>query len=321
MEFGKVETGELDLFDFSLPADHTETSHVLGASPRTVTKFYIGCAKWGRKDWVGKIYPEKTPESDFLEHYGRHFNSIELNATFYRMPRAAMTAGWKSKVGKDFRFCPKFVNSITHIRRLKDTSEAVDRFLTGISGFGETLGPVLLMPHPGFGPKSLPVLDDFLSRLPDNLDVVTELRHPDWFSDAGAFREVFDLLEKHGVSAAITDTLGRRDCLHMRLTTPEAFVRFVGNNLHPTDYQRVDQWVTRIQSWMTSGIQKVYFFMHQSEEVHSPELARYVIQQLNKVCGAQLREPVFQTAAPADDPAVPPAKSARKSKSTGRKKG
>src|SRR5689334_23224503 len=159
MEFGKLESSELDYVDFSLPEDQPETSRILAASTHAPTKFYIGCAKWGRKDWLGKIYPPKTPESEFLNHYARHFNSIELNATFYRMPRAAMTAGWKSKVGNDFRFCPKFVNSITHIRRLKDTDEAVDRFLAGISGFGETLGPVLLMPHPGFGPKNLPVLD------------------------------------------------------------------------------------------------------------------------------------------------------------------
>src|SRR5690349_5382252 len=208
MEFGKVDTDELDYIDFTLPPDRAETTRILSTGKKGVTKFYIGCAKWGRKDWLGKIYPLKTKEADFLSHYAHHFNSIELNATFYRMPRAAMTAGWKSKVDKDFRFCPKFVNSITHIRRLKDTSEAVDRFLAGISGFGETLGPVLLMPHPGFGPKNLPVLDDFLTSLPDNLDVVAELRHPDWFSDKQAFKDVFDLLEKHGVGSAITDASG-----------------------------------------------------------------------------------------------------------------
>jgi uncharacterized protein YecE (DUF72 family) len=294
MEFGKVESDELDFIEATLPPDRPETARVLSTAKKGSTRFYIGCAKWGRKDWVGKIYPPKTKEADFLNHYAKHFNSIELNATFYRMPRAALTSGWKSKVGPDFRFCPKFVNSITHIKRLKDTSEAVGRFLNGVSGFGENLGPILLMPHPGFGPKNMAVLDEFLTQLPEDLELVAELRHPDWYSDPSVFREVFDLLERHSVGAAITDALGRRDCVHMRLTVPEAFIRFVGNNLHPSDYKRVDLWVSRIKNWMENGIQKVYFFMHQSEEVNSPELAKYVIQQLNQVCGTQLPEPAFQ---------------------------
>lgn len=79
----------------------------------------------------------------------------------------------------------------------------------------------------------------------------------------------------------------------MRLTTPSAFIRFVGNGLHPTDYARVDDWVQRIKLWMGQGIHKVYFFMHQHEEIYSPELGRYVIQQLNKHCGTAIPEPRF----------------------------
>ena len=79
----------------------------------------------------------------------------------------------------------------------------------------------------------------------------------------------------------------------MRLTTPSAFIRFVGNGLHPTDYARVDDWVQRIKLWMGQGIHKVYFFMHQHEEIYSPELSRYVIQQLNKHCGTAIPEPRF----------------------------
>jgi len=91
----------------------------------------------------------------------------------------------------------------------------------------------------------------------------------------------------------IEDASGRRDCVHMRLTTPEAFIRFVGNGLHPTDYTRIDSWIQRIKSWKQQGIRTVYFFMHQHEELHSPELCKYVIQQLNKHCGTSIPEPAF----------------------------
>ena len=79
----------------------------------------------------------------------------------------------------------------------------------------------------------------------------------------------------------------------MRLTTPQAFIRFVGNDLHPTDYTRIDDWVQRIKTWMQQGIHQVYFFMHQNEEVNSPELCKYLIQQLNLHCGTPIPEPQF----------------------------
>src|SRR5689334_3848885 len=133
MEFGKVPEAELKHIDLTLPPDPPETTAVLEKSKgSSKTKFYIGCAKWGRKDWIGKFYPQGTKEKDFLEHYARLFNSIELNTTYYKIPTAAQVQQWKSKVGKDFKFCPKFTDSITHMKRLQDTRPLVDSFLEGI---------------------------------------------------------------------------------------------------------------------------------------------------------------------------------------------
>ncbi|MEJ7646723.1 MAG: DUF72 domain-containing protein [Chryseolinea sp.] len=294
MEFGKLDTEDLNTVDFRLPPDNPATTRLLASlAPGATTKFFIGCAKWGRKDWVGKIYPPKTKEADFLDHYGRHFNSIELNATFYRMPSVARTAEWAAKVNPEFKFSPKFPNQITHMRRLKNVEEPTDRFLKAVSGFGSTLGPLFLMPHPGMGAKDLERIDAFLGYLPKDVQTVVELRHPEWFSDESISQSLFAVLEKHGAGTVITDASGRRDCLHMRLTTPDAFIRFVGNDLHPTDYTRIDEWVNRIKAWKHAGIRNVYFFMHQNEEVHSPEAAKYLIQQLNLHCGAAVPEPKF----------------------------
>jgi len=315
MEFGRVTPEELNGINFTLPPDRAETTRVLTTPPHPgKTTIRVGCAKWGRKDWVGKIYPKGTKEADFLAHYAKHFDCIELNATFYRMPTAAQTAGWRSKVGDDFRFCPKFTDQITHIKRLKDVGETVDRFLDGISGFGNTLGPIFLMPHPGMAPKTLDTLEAFIQSMPADIKLFAELRHPQWFEDQEAFQRVFDMFERRHTGAVITDASGRRDCVHMRLTTREAFIRFVGNGLHPTDYTRVDDWVMRIRQWMTQGIEQVYFFMHQHEELHSPELCKYVIQQLNAQCGTQIPEPQFVEAEPETDlfGSIAPAKPARK---------
>jgi uncharacterized protein YecE (DUF72 family) len=295
MEFGKIETSEIDQIDFTLPPDSEETTRLLEENkrPEKTTEVFVGCAKWGRKDWVGKIYPPKTKEADFLDLYSKHFNCIELNATFYKTPSQRQTSGWASKVGDNFRFCPKFTSAITHIRRLKEVAEATERFLKGVAGFGGKLGPLFLMPHPGMGPQTLERIETFIQSLPSTVKVYTELRHPDWFADAETFRRVFSMFEKNKCAAAITDAAGRRDCVHMRLTTPQAFIRFVGNDLHPTDYRRIDDWVQRIKSWMQQGIHQVYFFMHQNEEINSPELCKYFIQQLNLHCGTAIPEPQF----------------------------
>lgn len=294
MDFGKVDSAELEKIDFTLPPDHPGTTKILSTSgSKTKTNFYVGCAKWGRPDWVGKIYPPKTKAGDFLEHYARHFNCIELNATFYRMPTKSQIQGWKSKVGEGFKFCPKFVDQITHIKRLKETQELVDRFLEAIYEFKETLGPIFLMPNPQMGPKSLEVQQAFIESLPNDVELFVEQRHKEWFSNHEAFESLYGILEKQNAGAIITDSSGRRDCVHMRLSTPQAFIRFVGNGLHPTDYTRIDDWVNRMKSWSELGIKDIYFFMHQHEELHSPELCKYLIEAMNKKIGTSIPVPKF----------------------------
>jgi hypothetical protein len=110
MEFGRVPETELDHIDFSLPKEPAFNKQVLSGKKTKDPKVYLGCAKWGRTEWVGKIYPAKTKEKDFLEHYVKHYNSIELNATHYKIYGATGIEKWGAKAaGKDFKFCPKNV--------------------------------------------------------------------------------------------------------------------------------------------------------------------------------------------------------------------
>lgn len=289
MEFGKVSDQELEQIDFSLPEDPAITTEVLKTGKGN-TKFHIGCAKWGRKDWVGKLYPPKTKEKDFLEHYARTFNCIEFNAVFYRMPFPTDVWKWKSKVPKDFLFCPKLTNTITHMKRLKNTDFEVGKYLEAITEFKENLGPIFLMPHPQVSPKHLETLQEFILSIPQDIAMFTELRHPDWYTE-GYNQDLFDILKANNRGTIITDAAGRRDCVHMHLSTPECFIRFVGNSLHKSDYQRIDDWVQRIKLWMEQGLETCYFFMHQHEELHSPELIKYLIEQLNKHCGTDITPP------------------------------
>lgn len=293
MDFGRVDIQTLEATNLVLPTDNIITAETLRTSKtKGLNKIYIGCAKWGRKDWVGKLYPPKTKETEFLNHYATYFNSIELNATFYKLPDTKTIITWANRVGDDFLFCPKFTDLITHIRRLTNATEFTDSFLEGIQAFGAKLGPAFLQLPPNFAPKSLPQLESYLYALPADFDVFVELRHPDWFKSE-LFTNVCDTIKATGKDLLITDAAGRRDCVHMALVSPRAFIRFVGNGLHPSDYTRIDEWVQRIKFWIDNGLSELYFFMHQHDELHSPELIKYLILELNKACETNIKVPVY----------------------------
>lgn len=291
MEFGKVAPSQLNDIDFKLPSDSKETKDIL-AKGKGKTKFFIGCAKWGRKDWVGKLYPPKTKEKDFLHYYSTVFNSIEFNGTFYNA-KAEYIRKWREQTVDDFIFCPKFTQTITHLKRLKNTEKEVDDFLEVISEFKEKLGPVFLMPHRQFGIKNMETLEQFINNIPKDIDLFLELRNDSWYEE-GYNKTLFQFLKKYKRGTIITDSAGFRNYVHMYLSTPQCFIRFVGNALHKTDYERIDDWVQRIKLWMDVGLEKCYFFMHQHEELHSPELIKYFIEQLNKHCKTDLKIPEMQ---------------------------
>ncbi len=288
MDFGKIDNP--DSIKFSLPKDYAEIKKVLGGKKRK-TKIYVGCAKWGRKEWVGKIYPQKTKEKDFLSSYVKQFNCIELNATHYSIYSPSTVSKWKETAERiDFIFCPKFYQGISHFRRLKNAQQDTENFLNSVSNFGDKLGTCFLQLPPNFTPKSFNELKKYLTELPKEPEVCIELRHPLWFSDAKVFDETFLMLKELGFGSVITDTSGRRDVIHMRLTTRTAFIRFVGNNLHKTDYTRVDEWIERFKTWIDSGLETLYFMLHQHDEAYTPELAVYTIQQMNEKLKANLKE-------------------------------
>ncbi|QEC69801.1 DUF72 domain-containing protein [Panacibacter ginsenosidivorans] len=294
MEFGRVDESELNNIDFSLPAEPVFNKQVLKGKPVKNPKVYIGCAKWGRLEWVGKIYPPKTKEKDFLDHYVQHYNCIELNATHYKIYGATGIAKWAAKAkGKDFLFCPKMYQGVTHRGSLKGKDFLTSEFLRGIVAFEEHLGPIFVQVSDTFSPNRKDELFTYLRSLPTDLQFFLEVRHHDWFGKQHIREELFGTLKEMNMGAVITDTSGRRDCAHMHLTIPKVFIRYVGNSLHPTDYTRTDVWVDRMKYWLDKGLQELYFFMHMHDEAYSPELTVYLVDKLNAACGLQLQKPVF----------------------------
>lgn len=296
MEFGRVPETDLNSIDFSLPQEPVFNQQVLSGKKNKNAKVYLGCAKWGRTEWIGKIYPEKTKEKDFLQHYVQHYNSIELNATHYKIYGALGIQKWAEKTGnKDFMFCPKMYQGVTHRGSLLNKQFLTDEFLRGIIAFEKHLGPVFVQVSDSFSPKRKDELFAFLKSLPTDLQFFVEVRHPEWFSNNKFSSELYSFLKEHQIGIVITDTSGRRDCANMHLTVPKTFIRYVGNSLHPTDYTRIDEWINRIKYWIDNGIEETYFFMHMHDEAFSPELTIYMVDRLNDICKLNLQKPVFIT--------------------------
>ncbi|MEM7019476.1 MAG: DUF72 domain-containing protein [Pseudomonadota bacterium] len=292
MDFGKVKN--IDNVDFNLPPDATGTAAILENRTRVAEpNIYIGCPVWANKPWVGTLYPPKTPDNKFLYHYTRQFNTIELNVTHYRIPDAKMRSTWQENSAEGFTFCPKVLQEISHRLLPAGNAQALaEEFFEAIAALSPYLGTAFLQLPPYFTVHKLNFLQEFLDYVPADVPLAVEFRHPNWFHQNN-FEKAAEVLERYKRATVITDVAGRRDVLHMRLTTPEAVIRFVGNGLHDSDYTRIDAWVERLRNWLNSGLETVYFFVHEPDNVSAPELSQYLIEQLNGRCELQLDAPVF----------------------------
>lgn len=287
MNFGKVDNPEN--IDFTLPKNHISTSSILGKKQVDNCNVYVGCAKWSKQDLKG-FYPRGT--KDELTYYATQFNSIELNATFYRNFPIATVEKWHQKTPADFKFFPKINQSISQFNRLQNCEAELNGYLDSISNLQEKLGTIFLQMHPTFAPNKFDALANFIQKWPKGFPLAVELRHTDWYNDSIVANELYALFEENNISNIIVDTAGRRDLLHMKLTTKNAFIRYNGAN-HESDYSRLDDWFDRIKIWIQNGLENLYFFVHQNLETESPLLSKYFIEKFNNELGYDLIVPSF----------------------------
>jgi len=300
MDFGRVPESELNHIDLTLPPEPATNQLVLNGTRVQHPRIYLGCPRWGTKEWIGKLYPKGTKDAAYMDLYVNHFNSIELNATHYKIYTPAEIGKWAARTAgrEGFKHCPKIPQSISHYSNFNNVFDQTSAFLEGVLAFGEQLGTIFLQISESYGPHRRDALFKYLHTLPRDLQFALEVRHPGWFSDAAVNKEMLDTLRSLRMGAVITDAAGRRDCAHMHVTAPTIFVRFVGNMLHPSDYTRIDEWVERMKRWLDQGLEEIYFFMHMHDEIYCPELIAYLIDKMNAACNLQLKKPVFIHAGP-----------------------
>lgn len=296
MKFGKVD--DPGSIDFTLPPDHPDTKILLNSkATKAKPQLYVGCAKWNKQD-LKNFYPRGT--KDELGYYSRQFNSIELNATFYRLFPKDQFEKWYEKVPADFKFFPKVTQNISHLKRLINASELLPEYLDHTLLLKEKLGCIFLQMHNNFQPKNWDRVEKFVAAWPKEVPFAIEFRHTDWFNEEPVAQKLYHLLETNDIANVLVDTAGRRDIMHMRMTNSEAFIRFVGAN-HPTDYERLDDWVARLGVWIEEGISKIDFFIHQNVEKESPLLATHFIKKMNEKYDFDLHLPGKDDANPTLD--------------------
>ncbi len=269
MEFGKL--ADIQNVNWTLPAEDPKNTSRL--SPSSTFKLHFGSPAWGAKNFVGKIYPEKTPAHEFLYHYSRNFDCIELNTTHYRIPDEKTTTDWLAQVDPNFLFCPKLHKDISHSRNGLFDKTLLAHWLDFLGRIHGNLGPCFIQFHEMFSYKDKMHLFQFLESWPSEFKLTLELRHPSWFQDGVILPPLADYLNRKNIGLVITDVAGRRDVLHSTLSTNWTLIRLIGNNLHTSDEKRLNDWAQRISEWKDKGLKDCFLFLHQPDDIMTIEFA------------------------------------------------
>lgn len=278
MKYGFLD--DVSQVNFNLPNDSQHM--VLPGKNESSPKFHIGCSVWSDKDYVGNFFPEKTPQKNFLKEYAKQFNTVEVNATRYGVPAPKTMETWKNAVGDDFKLSFKVPQIISQRKELlsKDVLDRLDQYILAIDKMDSTAGTSFMLMQNNFSIERIQELEKFLQHLPTEQEYALEIRNPEFNSS----KELFELLNQYNIANVITDTAGRRDIIHQMNSNKTAYIRFVGNGLVATDYQRIDAWIDKLNDWTNQGIENVYFLIHQPNQKRhfSALLVKYMIDQLNK---------------------------------------
>ena len=216
---------------------------------------YVGTSGWQYAHWKRVFYPDKLPQRGWLEYFADRFQTVEVNNTFYNLPERPVFEHWRRGSPRDFIFALKMSRFLTHLKRLHDPEEPVQRFMQRARGLGPKLGPVLIQLPPRFH-QNVELLARTLKLFPPKVRISVEFRDETWFTP-----ETQSLLEEHGAALCLADTPRRKQ--PMWRTADWGFVRFhEGKGSHAPGYERdvLRRWVDRIgETWPRTSDVYVYF--------------------------------------------------------------
>ena len=223
-------------------------------------RYHIGTSGWHYDHWRRRFYPQELAKAKWLEFYATHFTTVELNNSFYRLPSEAAFAAWRDSSPANFTFAVKVSRFITHIKRLKNTQEAVETFMSRARILGEKLGPLLYQLPPNMH-RDDDRLESFLSTLPQGMKHVVEFRHQSWLDD-----EVFGILHKYNIGLCVFD-MPLLSC-PLVATADFAYIRFHGSTgLYESCYsdEELADWAKRLAD-LATNLKAVYVYFNNDAE-------------------------------------------------------
>jgi uncharacterized protein YecE (DUF72 family) len=223
-------------------------------------KLWVGTSGYSYKEWLGNFYPERLASKEMLRFYASRLAAVEINNTFYRLPKETMLQSWVQQVPPEFRFVLKAPQKITHVKRLNEAGPEVEYLFRVATALGSTGGPVLFQLPPYFR-KNLETLQNFLSILPHDRPVAFEFRHSSWFDE-----DVIACLRNQNCALCLAET-DETESSDLIATATWGYIR-----LRRSEYSRADllHWKERIlcQQWDHAYV----FFKHEDEGI-GPKLA------------------------------------------------
>jgi uncharacterized protein YecE (DUF72 family) len=223
-------------------------------------KIHVGTSGYGYDEWKGKFYPEKISSGEMLRFYSERLGAVEINNTFYRMPKESVLTSWAEQVPKDFIFALKAPQVITHLKRLRNVAGEIEYLFRTLSVLDRKLGPILFQLPKSFH-ADRPSLTDFLDLIPVNISCAFEFRSPSWLDV-----EILTLLRKRGCSLCTAD-IDENPANEIISTAPWGYLR-----LRRSDYTDADlsQWMEKIlsQKW-----ERAFVFFKHEEDAKGSEMA------------------------------------------------
>lgn len=259
---------------------------------------YLGTQSWTNKNWRGNFYPKSTPSKNYLAEYAKQFHAVEIDSSFYAIPRPEVVTYWREVTPNDFRFTAKFPRAITHQKILKDVAAETRQFLDVMALLKDKVGPLVLQFPFDFRPQHRERLAEFLAALPHEFRYAIEVRHPDWFTEP-----FYDLLKEHRVALVLAD-YGKTLAPHVtaaelrhshagvptsiQVTTDFTYIRWVGNRNDFPDGQvhalidrsvELDQW-SRVITRLAAQSVTVWAFANDIYQGHAPTTVRALTERI-----------------------------------------
>lgn len=259
--------------------------------------FFLGCALWGYKDWVGDLFPVGSQSRDFLSLYSRRLTTVEGNTIFYALPDQATQQRWVEQTPVGFQICAKLPRSLTHAGLLEPMIPSISTFLQHMAPLRDRTGPFFAQLPPSYNPALLADLIAFLNAWPhDQAELALEVRHPDWFKSP--YREQLNqVITDLGIGRVLLDTRPVYECddnpqqfskrhkpavpLQPVVTAPFSLVRYISHPEFDRNRDYLAAWVNWIAAQLQQGT-RIYFFAHCPVEAKSPAIARYLQVELER---------------------------------------